>query len=66
MAIVSVKILGNTEVKSHDVETIAQLKAELGLADYKGSVNGDPQDDSFSLSSGDLVTFAESVKGGNK
>lgn len=66
MAIVSIKVLGNTELTSHDVQTVKEAKESKDLAGYSASVNGVPQNDDFILSSGELVTLAPSVKGGNK
>ena len=56
--------MGNPEIKEYSVETIAELKSELGLDGYSASVNGDSQDDSFRPEDAQLVTFAKSVKGG--
>ena len=64
MALVKVKTLGNAQISEYSVETIGELKAELGLENYSASVNGSSQDDSFQLSDAQLVTFAPSVKGG--
>ena len=64
MALVKVKTLGNAQINEYSVETIGELKTELGLENYSASVNGSSQDDSYALSDAQLVTFAPSVKGG--
>ena len=66
MALVKVKILGNPEIKEYSVNDIAELKAELGLDSHSASVNGNAQGNDFVLEDAQLVTFAPSVKGGNK
>ena len=64
MALVKVKTLGNAQINEYSVDTIGELKTELGLENYSASVNGSSQDDSYQLSDAQLVTFAPSVKGG--
>jgi len=64
MPIISVKILGNPEVKTYDAETVGELKKQLGLEGYSATVNGTTQEDSFAPESASLVTFAKAVKGG--
>ena len=66
MALVKVKILGNSEVKEYSVDSIGELKEELDLKNYSANVNGSAQSDDFKLSDAQLVTLAPSVKGGNK
>ena len=47
-----------------NVATVGDVKTQLGLsANYVGSVNGQPANDTDSVKSGDFVTFAEKVKG---
>ena len=64
MALVKVKTLGNSEIKEYSVDTVGELKKELGLDSYSANVNGSSQNDDYSLSDAELVTFAPSVKGG--
>ena len=46
------------------VSTVADVKAKLNLtANYIGSINGTPANDSDAVEAGDFVTFAEKVKG---
>ena len=66
MALVKVKILGNSEIKEYSVDSIGELKEELGLSNYSANVNGTAQGNDFKLADAQLVTFAPSVKGGNK
>lgn len=66
MALVKVKTLGNAEIKEYSVDTVGELKEELGLDGYSANVNGNAQGDDYELSDAQLVTFAPSVKGGLK
>jgi len=66
MANVIVKILGQNDVSQKTASSVGSLKSDLGLENYSASVNGTPQTDDFTLSDNELVTFAQSVKGGNK
>ena len=66
MALVKVKILGNPEVKEYSVDSIGELKSELGLEGYSATVNGSAQDDSYAPQDAQLITFSKAVKGGKK
>ena len=66
MALVKVKILGNPKVEEYSVDSIGELKKELGLEGYSATVNGSAQDDSYSPQDAQLITFAKAVKGGKK
>lgn len=66
MANVVGSVAGGDPVRLEDVETVADVKAELGLSgNYTVTVNGDTQSDSFVLADEDYVCFAQAVKGGS-
>ena len=66
MALVKVKILGNPKIDEYSVDSIEELKKELGLESYSASVNGIAQDNDYALQDAQLVTFSKAVKGGKK
>jgi hypothetical protein len=64
MATVVGKVVGG-KVKEFDVETVRELKEEMGLeGNYSAQINGEPADLSDDLNDHDFVTFTQSVKGG--
>ncbi len=46
-----------------DVETVADVKEQMGLSSYQASVNGEPADDDYELSDYEFVTLSPKVKG---
>lgn len=66
MANIIVKILGKDGAQDKSAETVGELKSLLGLSNHSASVNGSAQENDFSLSDGQLVTFSTAVKGGQK
>lgn len=63
MAKVTVKVIGRN-VQEMDAGTVGEVKANLGLPKYAASVNGVPQDDSYTLEDFEFVSLSEPVKGG--
>lgn len=65
MASVVGSVAGGDPVRM-DVDTVNDVKAELGLSGaYTATVDGDTQDGSFELSDDQFVCFAPAVKGGS-
>ena len=65
MALVKAKVLGSAEVKEYSVETVGELKEEIGgIENYTAAINGNPAGDGATLEDAQLVTFSPSVKGG--
>lgn len=64
MAKVVVKILGNSELKEEEANTIGELKQKLGLTTHAASINGEPADNDSFLTDDSLVSFSQAVKGG--
>jgi hypothetical protein len=62
MAKIIAHVLGGTPTEK-EASTVAELKSQLQLANYSAKVNKEPVDDSYELEEGDLVTFAQQVKG---
>jgi hypothetical protein len=62
MATVSVQVAGGA-LALKQASTIAELKQLLGVQHYTATVNGEPQDNDYSLSEGEFVTLAAAVKG---
>ena len=58
------QVVGGTKKVFDDVDTVADVRAKLGIGSaYKGSINGDPAEDSDDVDEGNYVSFAEAVKG---
>lgn len=56
---------GSDAPKVIAVGSVKDARENLGLAaNYKATVNGEPQDDSYILDDYAFVTFAAAVKGG--
>lgn len=65
MATVTAKVTGGKAKEVEDVETIRELRKDLGLdKTYAATVNGEPEDDGYELKEDDFVVFAPAVKGG--
>jgi hypothetical protein len=66
MANVAAKVIGG-RLSTFDADCIADLKNKMGLTgNYTAQVNGEPVgEDCSDLADDDLVTFTQSVKGGN-
>lgn len=63
MAKVQVQVAGGT-IQSKEASTVAGLSEMVGAAGYVATVNGEPQDGSYSLSDFEFVSFAKAVKAG--
>lgn len=49
-----------------EAETVKDLRKNLKLGtEYRATVNGEPEDDSYELSDHETVIFAPAMKGGN-
>ncbi len=53
---------GAKQVKA--AATVSELADLVGAAGYQATINGEPQDGSYELSSGEFVSFAKPVKAG--
>lgn len=62
MARVQVQVVGGSIVEKY-ASTIGELKAQLDLTNYQGSVNGEPEDDNYTLKDFEFVSFSQQVKG---
>ena len=64
MARVLVRISGQSGVKEVEASDIASLKSQLDLGNYSATINGEPANDGDDLFNDAVVSFAQSVKGG--
>lgn len=64
MAKVTAKVTGGS-IQEMDVSKVGDARSRLSLgADYKATVNGEPEGDSYELDDYDFLAFAPGVKGG--
>lgn len=64
MAEIVAKVSGGNWVDS-TAETVKGLRKEFKLgSEYRATVNGEPEDDSYELSDHETVVFAPAMKGG--
>jgi hypothetical protein len=65
MAKVTVQVLGaDHPTVLEDVDTVGDVKGEMGVPDHQASVDGEPADDNSELWDGAFVDLAPSVKAG--
>lgn len=62
MAKVISHVIGGSPTEK-EASSIGELKAQLGLSNYSAKLNKEPASDDQALEDGDLVTFAQQVKG---
>lgn len=62
MAKVQAQVVGG-DIKALNAETVAELKAQMGLKNHTATVNGEPQGDDYELKDYEFVSFAQQVKG---
>lgn len=62
MARVQVQVVGGSIVEKH-ARTIGELKSQMDLTNYQGSVNGEPEQDNYELNDYEFVSFSQQVKG---
>lgn len=61
------QVAGGTKQVLDNVNTVSDVASKLGASTgYTASLNGDPASMSDSLEDNDMVTFAKSVKGGQR
>ncbi len=58
------QVLGGAKKVLDNVQTIGDVKANLGAQGYTASINGEPARDSDPVSDGDFVSLSQAVKGG--
>ena len=65
---VTAQVLGGEMdvLELEDGATVADVKAEMDVAGYVATVNGEPADDDFELAEYEFCTLSPSVKGGNR
>lgn len=64
MAKVVARVLGGEIKEVTGVNTVADVKSRLGASNHKATVNGEPAEDTYTLSDEDFVSLAPAVKGG--
>lgn len=58
------QVVGGQKRVFENVSTVADVRAQFGIGkNYRASVDGTPQEDSFQLRDGQYVSFSEAVKG---
>ena len=65
MASVTAQVAGSSDRKGYNATTIADLKKQIGpeVANYQATVNGEAQEDTYSLSDYEFVALTVKVKG---
>lgn len=63
MASVIASVIGGTPMRV-DATTVGDLKNKLELTNYTAAVNGETEDDDFTLSAEDFVSLSKAAKGG--
>lgn len=58
------QVLGGEKKVLDNVHTVGDVKAALNAQNYTASVNGEPAQNSDTLSDGDFVSLSQAVKGG--
>lgn len=58
------QVLGGEKKVLDNVETVGDVKQQLGVTGYTATVNGDTQSDGYDLEDGDFVSLSQAVKGG--
>lgn len=58
------QVLGGEKKVLDNVNTVGDVKEELGAEAYTASVNGDPAKNDYQLDDGDFVSLSQAVKGG--
>lgn len=63
MASVQVQVAGGS-IQAKDADTVGDLATQVGAQGYIATVNGEPQEYTFTLSDYEFVSFAKAVKAG--
>lgn len=58
------QILGGDKKVLDNVNTVKDVKEKLGVSGYTASINGDPAQDTDTVTEGDFVSLSQAVKGG--
>ncbi len=62
---VIVQVLGGSKKVIDNVNSIADIKAQLGVSGYTAQINMEPASDNEQVSDGDFVSLSQAVKGGS-
>lgn len=60
---ITAQAVGGQPKTFDNIQTVGELKEEMGLPTYQASVNGEPADDDQELNDYEFVSLAPKVKG---
>lgn len=62
---ITAQVSGGARQDVDGCSTVGQIRAKLGLdKSYRATVNGEPENDEYTLKDYELIQFAPAVKGG--